>query len=648
MPSPPKPAWIACLTLAAALATAGCDDDTCCIPDPPGSDGGADIDADAGGPRSLDADVADAADAAPGLGDADMDDTAELGFVETWDTRNGAPPGLCTNGGDDDDDGLRDCADPGCLTSPECCDALDRQWLQGDFATCADLPDCGWTSFTGQGDDDDDVRLEGGALVLGGDGVGEVGAVAEQEVGLTGEPTVAFISGLDESLCGPDRCWQVLGVALTAQGAPTAGTGVAPHVGLVLDGEQGAVHAWVGGRLVRTERIDRALLGRRGLHGFRVAADGRVDFWVGLDPALGTDPPRFDAAPTFSAPDAADVRTQGLRVAVFGRLAGDGAARVERIGMSRLVCDVPDAWARLSPLPVVPAAALNRVAAPAVVELASGGLLMVFDAGGTLEAAESHDRGRTWTRRGPLGLGQAPTQYGRVARRSPTLLWWGPEGEMERLHLWYEGEAERDATAPEGTTPTAICHAVSDDGVSWAEPEDSALAVVGSPVHPWRAEVGAPTVVATEAGALAMWFVGRAPATGAFAVLRATSTDAKVWASLDEVLLDNGAEAAPFERDGIAEPVVVRRGGAYHMWYEGTSGSRTTVGYAVSADGRRWQRWGPVFEDGATWEASRVGAPAVAAFLDESAAFETLFMWYEGGPPGRERVGLAVRDVPLR
>jgi hypothetical protein len=198
-------------------------------------------------------------------------------------------------------------------------------------------------------------------------------------------------------------------------------------------------------------------------------------------------------------------------------------------------------------------------------------------------------------------------------------------------------------------------HLTSNDGVAWSEEADGgSIAFVGDRDVPWRGEVGQPSVARVANGSFVMAFVGRDAESSVARLGLATSDDAKTWILPDEPLAFVGGDALAFERDGVASPVVVRRGDALHLWYTGTSGARAAIGYAVGfrASGGQWafERLGPVLEPEHTWEASRVEAPAVAVLPDPggSADTATLHLWYQGGPPGRGRIGLATRSMPAR
>jgi hypothetical protein len=294
----------------------------------------------------------------------------------------------------------------------------------------------------------------------------------------------------------------------------------------------------------------------------------------------------------------------------------------------------------------MPAAPDGHVRNPAV--FAAGSALgMIFEDGHGLVEAISDDGGGSWGDEQRILAQGSSTRYGVVAVGAPTVLAWAPDGEPTLFHLWYEAEAEAGADTPAGVTPTAILHAVSEDGVLWVEAEEP-IAVEALPV-PWRARVGAPTVTASPDGnGLRMWFLGQSAYGVESGIVMARSDDAKTW-TVDEapILLGDPADRPlPFERDGRDAPEVAVRGGVLHLWYVGYDGARSTIGYAVSSDGVAWARFGQVLEADMPWEFGRLAGPSVVVLQDPDDRSETLQLWYHGGVNGRERIGVVSRELP--
>lgn len=104
------------------------------------------------------------------------------------------------------------------------------------------------------------------------------------------------------------------------------------------------------------------------------------------------------------------------------------------------------------------------------------------------------------------------------------------------------------------------------------------------------------------------------------------SGDGIHW-SLPEIVLPPAAETG-WEAD-INRPVVVYREDGYHMWYTGQAVGKSKIGYARSADGRKWTRQSrkPVLESTEPWEGVALMCPHV--IWDEHQ--RTWQMWYSGG-----------------
>jgi hypothetical protein len=277
---------------------------------------------------------------------------------------------------------------------------------------------------------------------------------------------------------------------------------------------------------------------------------------------------------------------------------------------------------------------------------------MAYEEGSALRVAESED-GLHWGAGTHILEGPPQTQYGSVAQRAPTILYWGPEGEDPQYHIWFEAIAEVGSDTLPGVTPSAIVHATSGDGLLWNEAEGGiSIALRGvtdnelDETPEWRHEVGEPSVAVLSDERLAMWFVGRNPTTGTSAIGVQTSSDGQEWTTWLEPVSFEPAGPMAFERDGIANPTVVARDGVLHMWYDGVSASRRSIGYAVGADLARWHRFGPVLEGSEPWEKRRVGGPSVVAVSREGGVVD-LSLYYHAGTPGHEGIGLAYREVPL-
>lgn len=119
-----------------------------------------------------------------------------------------------------------------------------------------------------------------------------------------------------------------------------------------------------------------------------------------------------------------------------------------------------------------------------------------------------------------------------------------------------------------------------------------------------------------------MWFSWRPKAS----IALTESRDGIHWSEPTVVLGPNAQ--TDWEAD-INRPVVLKRGGTYHMWYTGQARDRSRIGYAVSKDGVHWIRQSaqPVLSPEAAWEGVAVMCPHV--LWDAKAHLYR--MWYSGG-----------------
>ncbi|HOW66736.1 MAG TPA: hypothetical protein P5055_00535 [Candidatus Paceibacterota bacterium] len=88
-------------------------------------------------------------------------------------------------------------------------------------------------------------------------------------------------------------------------------------------------------------------------------------------------------------------------------------------------------------------------------------------------------------------------------------------------------------------------------------------------------------------------------------------------------------EPASGWEDDINRPTVLKRSDGYHMWYTGQTKDRSSIGYATSADGKKWNRMSakPVLSPEQPWEKGALMCPHVL-WDDEARLFR---MWYSGG-----------------
>lgn len=620
-----------------------------------GIDGDADIDSDGDGDGGCDSDCGSLdADTPPPHGDADADRDRE------WDVVPLVAEALCLDGADESREAFADCETLECLSAPGCCLDVAGSWVSGDFSACASPPDCGWTAFpAGQGGYEMDPPWVDLVAVASG---GESGLYTAAVVEARGEVVLTFAASLDPAGCPAAGCRQRLGVAITAQDRISGATGIEPAAAIVLDGDHGTVRYVVDGQIEPdpSEAPFEDLIAPRG-YAMRLRTDGRLEFWAGLELDSSATAPTvvIEGEPSLVSSRALAVGGARLRVALFAQLSGEGRGQVGAVRLERPRCDVPDGFVAAGGSPVVtPSSSTDRVGGPAVIVRPTGGLLMVYEAGHQMLVTSSTD-GDVWSSAAAVLPETAPTPYGRVARRAPTLAFLDASSAWPGYHLWFEAESPHRGTLVDGQPRFAILHATSPDGVVWVEADgEASIAVTGSAERRWMSEVGQPSVVPLGDGTLAMFFTGRSGTTGETRIGLATSLDGRSWHVGDAPVDFGDGTPLAFERDGVSHPAALRRGTAIHLWYTGTDGARESIGYAVGVPGvgnvQRWERFGRVLGPDATWEGERVLAPAVAVLPAPGASVPVelgegvVRLWYEAGMPGRERIGSASREIPAR
>ena len=105
------------------------------------------------------------------------------------------------------------------------------------------------------------------------------------------------------------------------------------------------------------------------------------------------------------------------------------------------------------------------------------------------------------------------------------------------------------------------------------------------------------------------------------------SKDGLHWSTPPKIVLGPRPESG--WEDEINRPVVLKRGGLYHLWYTGQAKGHSWIGYATSPDGVNWQRMSaqPVLSPELPWEKVAVMCPHVV--WEETAL--KFRMWYSGG-----------------
>ncbi len=145
-----------------------------------------------------------------------------------------------------------------------------------------------------------------------------------------------------------------------------------------------------------------------------------------------------------------------------------------------------------------------------------------------------------------------------------------------------------------------------------------------------EAAVCCPSVVSRGDDTL-LYYGGRADGETGWRIGLAISTDGGPFVRVPSPVLDVG-EPGDFDDRSVSQPWVIRDepSGLYRMWYTATGElGRTSIGYAVSVDGERWQK----FPGGAVATPDDIGGITIGSptVIDDGGR---LRMWVDGLAPG--------------
>jgi DNA-binding beta-propeller fold protein YncE/predicted GH43/DUF377 family glycosyl hydrolase len=134
---------------------------------------------------------------------------------------------------------------------------------------------------------------------------------------------------------------------------------------------------------------------------------------------------------------------------------------------------------------------------------------------------------------------------------------------------------------------------------------------------------------------------------GGWRIGMVSSTDGVTWSRQGEagLVFDRGP-AGSWDDASVSDPTVIWDG-MYRMWYLGSDGEQTRIGYAQSDDGLTWQRFtdsagvGQWVFDGASLPFVEGSALAPSVVSRDDGELE---MWFEGKVSGISRLGRARSD----
>jgi len=176
-------------------------------------------------------------------------------------------------------------------------------------------------------------------------------------------------------------------------------------------------------------------------------------------------------------------------------------------------------------------------------------------------------------------------------------------------------------TGPKGKT--VIHLARSFDGRKWTRQVGPIVGL--GPRKSWdEISLGDPYLIAA-GGELYLFYLGEDRARRQRLGL-AKSKDGTIWTKHRGPLLELGG-AGDFDENGLGEPAVFSNNGVWHMLYTGRDRKeKRALGYAVSKDGRQWQKLKePVLRGEQPWNAAVVCDPTVLAEDGK------LRIWFGGG-----------------
>lgn len=229
-----------------------------------------------------------------------------------------------------------------------------------------------------------------------------------------------------------------------------------------------------------------------------------------------------------------------------------------------------------------------------------------------MAVAESKDL-TNWKRVADLNVGQDGSA-------APCVKWI-----KGKIHLFYQTYQKP------GVSPDAICHATSEDGITFSDNPDNP---VYSPKAAWSNRRAIDAEVFEVGDKLMLQYATRDPAGKIQQIGQAVAPldsnyGKSCWKelSLDGPILK---PELPWEGKCIEAPTVIKRGDTYYMFYAGGyNNAPQMIGLATSTDGLTWKRTSDqaLIPNGApgTWNSSESGHPGV--FVDNDG---TIILFYQG------------------
>jgi predicted GH43/DUF377 family glycosyl hydrolase len=233
--------------------------------------------------------------------------------------------------------------------------------------------------------------------------------------------------------------------------------------------------------------------------------------------------------------------------------------------------------------------------------------------------------GITWTKSSEnpiieLGLANSWEDFG---VHYPTVIYNGTTFQM-----WYSGNDYPNYR---------IGYATSPDGITWTKNPSNPVLNLGPGGSFDEFYAGQPSVY-FDGVTYHMWYSGLTSG-GIGRTGYATSPDGISWTKYASNPVLNTGPAGSWDDTRAYSPEVLYLGGVYHMWYAGLDGSNYRIGYASSPDGISWMKYSgnPVLDLGpsSTWDDHNVAWPSI---VYDGSMFK---MWYSGSDGINTRVGYA-------
>ena len=198
--------------------------------------------------------------------------------------------------------------------------------------------------------------------------------------------------------------------------------------------------------------------------------------------------------------------------------------------------------------------------------------------------------------------------------------------EGDTYKMWYVGgETEQEI---EGR----IGYATSSDATHWTKYSGNPVFEPGSSGS-WDSSGIEAVWVIKDGDIYKMWYTGFQE-TVIGGIGYATSNDGTNWTKHEGNPVLGPGPHGSWESAWISDPIVIKDGATYKMWYTAGAGSVGGIGYAISNDGISWTKYSgnPVLGPGphGSWESDGVECNSV---IEEEGLYE---MWYGGDGSGEE------------